>query len=65
MNSSSRLISEVDTVGLDDSLVLFEDLNGVSFLCLSEIISYFINTEDFTLSSLKLVESSSLEPSGL
>lgn len=62
VDSSSRLISEVDTVGLDDSLVLFKDLNRVSSLCLAENISYFADAEDFTLSSLKLVESSSLEP---
>jgi hypothetical protein len=47
VNSSSRLISESDSVSLNGSLVSFED---------------FADGEDFTLSSLKLVLSSSLEP---
>jgi len=47
VDGSSGLISESDSVGLDGSLVSFED---------------FADGEDFTLSSLKLVLSSSLEP---
>jgi len=47
VDGSSRLISESDGVSLDGSLVSFED---------------FADGEDFTLSSLKLVLSSSLEP---
>jgi len=47
VDSSSRLISKNDTIGLNSPLASFEDL---------------ANTDNFTLSSLELVESSSLEP---
>ena len=66
VDGSSRLISKDDSVGLDGSLALFVDLKGhirTQFHVIN--ISYFVDAEDFTLGSLELVESSSLEPSGL
>jgi hypothetical protein len=66
VDGSSGLVSKNNSVGLDDSLVLFVDLKGHIRTQINVVnISYFADADDFTLGSLELVKSSSLEPSGL